>query len=86
MKKTKKSVQAKHFDGAFDRGEDVLEHLDLASAKMQHPVQRINIDIPKDMLHKADLEAARIGVTRTSLFKIWIAEKLDLIQKIHSGK
>ena len=56
---------------------DVTKHLDVRSAKVNYPIQRINLDIPKEMLQKADMEAARIGVTRTSLFKIWIAEHLD---------
>ena len=72
----KKKVTAKEFDQVFEKG-DVLEHLDLKTLKAYHPVQRINVDIPKDMLHKVDQEAVRIGVPRTSLLKMWIAERLQ---------
>ena len=72
----KKKIKAKDFDQAFEHGE-VMEHLDLRSLKAQHPVHRINVDMPQDMLHKVDQEAARIGVPRTSLLKIWIAERLN---------
>ena len=72
----KKKIEAQEFDEAFEKG-DVTEHLDLKSAKLRHPVQRINIDIPQEILEKVDEEASRIGVARTSLIKLWISERLD---------
>ena len=77
MGKSKKLIKAEAFDKAFEKGEDVIKRLDMKSAKANYPVQRINLDMPKELLEKADLEAARVGVTRTALFKIWIAEHLD---------
>lgn len=77
MKKLEKRIDAKEFDAKFDRGEDITPYLDMKSVKVRHAVQRINIDLPVGMLDKADREAARIGVPRTSLFKMWIAEHLD---------
>ena len=77
MRKSKKLLKAEVFDKAFDAGGNVTKHLDMKSAKVNHPIQRINLDMPKELLEKADLEAARVGVTRTALFKIWIAEHLD---------
>jgi len=44
---------------------------------MRSPVQRINLDIPKQILHQIDNEAHRIGVPRTSVIKLWISEKLS---------
>jgi len=40
-------------------------------------MQRINLDLPKPILHKIDSEAHRIGVPRTSVIKLWISEKLS---------
>lgn len=80
MTKKSKKISAEEFDKAFDRGEDVLKYMDMKSIKVHYPVQRINLDIPKELLQKADREAARIGVTRTSLFKMWIAEHLDQLK------
>ena len=71
----RKVLKASEFDQAFESG-DVTAHLDLKSLKTHYPVQRINIDIPKNILEQVDHEAARIGVTRTALIKLWIAEKL----------
>jgi len=68
-------VTATEFDQAFDRGES-FEMLDLDTATVRAPTQRINIDIPKHLLHRIDNEANRIGVPRTSVIKLWISEKL----------
>ncbi len=70
-----KKIKASDFDDAFEHG-DVAKHLDLASLKAHYPTQRITIDFPKIILDELDLEAAKIGVTRTSLIKIWVAEHL----------
>jgi hypothetical protein len=49
----------------------------MKTAKINNPIHRINVDFPQEMLGRVDLEAARIGVPRTSLIKMWIAERLD---------
>lgn len=71
-----KKVKARDFDNTFDLGEDVSDYLDLSTVKAQFPTQRISIDFPKNIIEGIDLEAAKIGVTRTALIKIWIAEHL----------
>lgn len=71
-----KKVTATEFDRAFDRGEG-FEALDLETATVHAPMQRINIDIPKHVLHQIDNEATRIGVPRTSVIKLWLSEKLS---------
>lgn len=76
-KKLPKKISASEFDRMFNAGEDMTPYLDMSTAKMDYPAQRINIDIPKTILHKVDLEATRVGVTRTSLIKLWIAEHAD---------
>ena len=70
-----KKISASDFDTAFEQG-DVTEHLDLKSVKACYPTQRITIDFPKNILDELDVEAAKIGVTRTSLIKIWVADHL----------
>ena len=76
MKAKEKKIKAREFDQAFEAG-SIAEHLDMKSIKSQHPVQRINIDIPQDILMRVDQEANRVGVPRTSLLKLWIAERVD---------
>ena len=70
-----KKMKASDFDDAFEQS-DVTAHLDLKSVKARYPVKRISIDFPKNILDDLDLEAAKIGVTRTSLIKIWVADHL----------
>lgn len=71
-----KKIKAVDFDKVFESG-DVTAHLDLKSAKAQYPNHRISIDFTKKILDEVDEEAAKIGVTRTALIKIWIAEKVS---------
>ena len=71
----KVKMTAKEFDQAFERGEEV-KALNLESVAVRAPMQRINLDLPKPVLRRIDNEANRIGVPRTSLIKLWIAEKL----------
>lgn len=77
MKLSKKRISAKVFDEAFDQGKDVTPYLDLRAVKVRQPTHRINVDIPKGLLDRVDREAERVGVPRTSLIKIWIAERLE---------
>ena len=75
-KSAKVKVTAAEFDRAFERGGG-FDALDLQSATVHAPMQRINIDIPKHIQHQIDNEANRIGVPRTSILKLWIVEKLS---------
>ena len=71
-------MKAKTFDKKFDEGEDILSHLDLSKAKRASQEQkRVNVDIPIWMLNSLDQEASRLGVTRQSVIKVWLAERLE---------
>ena len=39
--------------------------------------QHISIDFPKNILEEVDIEAAKIGMTRNSLIKMWVAEHVS---------
>lgn len=71
-------MKTSEFDKKFDDGEDISTYLDLKSA--QRPglkIRRINVDFPVWMVDSLDKEATRLGVTRQSLIKLWLAQKLD---------
>ena len=71
-------MKAKEFDRKFDRGEDLTKHLDLAKARRPGEEQRrVNVDFPAWMIDSLDREARRLGVTRQSIIKVWIAERLQ---------
>ena len=71
-------MKAKEFDKLFDDGEeDIIEHLDLSTAKRPRLEQkRVNVDFPVWVIDSLDREAVKLGVPRQSLIKVWIAERL----------
>ena len=71
-------MKASDFDKKFDDGKSVIEHLDLSQARRPAEEQkRINMEMPIWMLAALDREAKRMGVTRQSIIKIWLAERLQ---------
>jgi len=71
-------MKAKVFDKKFDRGEDLSDQLDLAKARRPGQEQRrVNVDFPEWMIESLDREARRLGVTRQSVIKIWLADRIE---------
>jgi hypothetical protein len=71
-------MKANDFDRRFDEGEDVTGDLDLSKARRPAQEQRrVNVDFPAWMIQSLDREARRLGVTRQSIIKVWIAERLE---------
>jgi hypothetical protein len=72
-------MKASELDKKFDGGEeDITQYLDLKTTRRPNrEVQRVNVDFPLWMVESLDREAKRLGVTRQSIIKVWIAEKLE---------
>jgi len=71
-------MKANDFDHAFDNGKDISSHLDLSRKRRPELEQkRVNVDFPVWMIHQLDREARRLGVTRQSVIKMWLAERLE---------
>ena len=72
-------MKAKDFDKKFDEGkEDIVADLDLSTVRRPNQSQRrVNVDFPEWMIASLDREAARMGVTRQSIIKVWLAERLE---------
>lgn len=72
-------MRAKAFDKKFDDNKvDIIDDLDLSSVKRPNREQRrVNVDFPVWMVESLDNEAARLGVTRQSIIKVWLAERLE---------
>ncbi len=82
-KEIMKTITAKEFDEKFDNGEDVTEYLDFSNAiklkdvkKLKTETKKVNVDFPEWIIESLDQEAKKIGVTRQSIIKVWIAERL----------
>ncbi len=78
-----KKITAEEFDRKFDNGEDIDEYLDFSTAvrlkdmkNMKTKTKKVNVDFPEWVIESLDREAKRIGVTRQSIIKVWIAERL----------
>ncbi|WP_376746020.1 type II toxin-antitoxin system BrnA family antitoxin [Aciditerrimonas ferrireducens] len=70
-------MSTEEFDERFDAGDDVTPVLDLPAARRAGLEQRrVDVDFPAWMVEKLDREAKRLGLTRQSVIKVWIAERL----------
>lgn len=77
-KRKSKFMKAKEFEKKFDSGEDIMEFLDKSKARRPGREQRrVNVDLPEWMIASLDKEARRLGVTRQSIIKFWIAQQLE---------
>ena len=75
---TSRILSGDAFDAKFDAGEDLGEHIDWSSAHRPGLTKRrVNIDFTDQMVQRLDREAQRRGVTRQSLIKMWIADRLE---------
>lgn len=71
-------MKAKTFDTLFDEGNDITDSLDMAKASRPRQKQkRVNVDFPGWMVDRLDKEATRLGVTRQSIIKVWLSERLE---------
>ncbi len=73
-------MKAKDFDQQFDDDNgDIIENLDLSTMKRPNQSQkRVNVDFPAWVIDSLDREANRIGVTRQSIIKVWLVERLEV--------
>ncbi|PWQ98634.1 type II toxin-antitoxin system BrnA family antitoxin [Leucothrix pacifica] len=71
-------MKADEFDKKFDDDdEDIIDDLKLSTIRRPNLEQkRINVDFPSWVVESLDREAARIGVTRQSIIKVWLVERL----------
>lgn len=72
-------MKAKEFDKKFKSGANVTSELNLSKSVrpgLNH--KRVNVDFPEWVIESLDKEAHRLGVTRQSIIKVWIAERLKV--------
>ena len=73
-------MKAKKFEQQFDEGVDITASLDLSKAKrVLQEQKRVNVDFPTWMIDSLDREAGKLGVTRQSIIKVWLAERLEML-------
>lgn len=82
-------MKAKNFEKQFDEDIDITALLDVSKAKrVLQEQKRVNVDFPTWMIESLDREAGKLGVTRQSVIKVWLAERLEKSARTHpsSGK
>ena len=71
-------MKAEKFEQRLDEGVDITASLDLSKAKrVLQEQKRVNVDFPTWMIDSLDREASKLGVTRQSVIKVWLAERLE---------
>ena len=87
-----KKISAEEFDRKFDDGEDILPYIDLSSKmtleefeKEILTIKKVNVDLPSWAIASLDKEAKRMRVTRQSIIKMWLIQKLDDIALHRKG-
>ncbi len=82
-------MKSKNFDKKFDENKaDIIDDLDLSTLRRPNQQQkRVNVDFPVWVIDSLDKEANRVGVTRQSIIKLWLVERLEklaLTRQMHS--
>ena len=85
-------MKAKKFEQQFDEDVDLTASLDLSKARrVLQEQKRVNVDFPTWMIDSLDREASKLGVTRQSVIKLWLAERLEAtssnlpVQRMRTG-
>jgi hypothetical protein len=85
-------MKAKKFEQQFDEDVDLTASLDLSKARrVLQEQKRVNVDFPTWMIDSLDREASKLGVTRQSVIKVWLAERLEAtssnlpVQRMRTG-
>ncbi len=71
-------MKTHEFDEKFESGDNITAALDMSEARRPYDAAgRVNVDFPAWAIDGLDREARRLGVTRQSLIKIWIADRIS---------
>ena len=74
----KKLITVSEFDKKFEEGEDVMQYLDLKKATQPGlKPKRVSVDFPEWMVDQLDKISNPLGVTRKSIIKIFIWDRLE---------
>ena len=78
-------MKARDLEKKFDKGEDVSKMINWSKARRPNlEAKRVNVDFPIWMVESIDREAQKLGITRQSLIKFWLADHLEHLGK-HSS-
>lgn len=79
MAKEKPSTE--ELERMFDEGVDVAQYADYSDRPGLRQ-RRVGVDMPLAMIDRLDARASASGVPRQALIKSWLAERLDLEDRL----
>lgn len=79
MAKEKPSME--ELEHMFDEGVDVAQYADYSDRPGLRQ-RRVGVDMPLAMIDRLDARASASGVPRQALIKSWLAERLDLEDRL----
>lgn len=75
-----KIMTSDEFDKYFDEGGSVMPFAKMETlhrpGRGELPPRRVNLDMPEWVVNELDRTASTIGVTRQSLIKMWLVDRL----------
>ena len=75
------TISNEKLERGFDEGEDITAFMDMSTARRpnqgRQPARRISMDVPESLVIGLDKAAARMGVNRQAVIKVWLTERLD---------
>lgn len=72
------TITAQELDRRFDEGEDITPYIDASSLRRPGlEARRVNVDFPEWIIEKLDMQSKMIGVSRQSLIKLWVSERIQ---------
>ena len=75
-------MKSKTLDECFDAGDDITADLGHPTARRPNlAARRVNVDLPIWTIEALDREAKYLGVTRQSVIKMWLAERLERLDR-----
>ena len=76
-----RTAKAEELARMFDEGEELSDYMDLSTVRRvsapQPSTRRVALDMTDPTIARLDAFAARYGVTRQSLMKVWLVERMD---------
>lgn len=73
-------ISTEEFDRLFDEGADITPYMDMSTLRrpnQERAAKRISMDVPEELVRGLDKAAARMGVNRQAVIKVWLTERLD---------
>ncbi|WEV72760.1 antitoxin [Bifidobacterium sp. ESL0790] len=81
------SKEAAELDQIFDKGdESILDYADMSTLhkpnKDKDEQKALSLQIPEWLVEVLDCEAARVGISRQAIIKVWLTESADRMRAV----